>query len=70
MDGLTSHILDIQQAQFQQRVDYAVLRKVLDSQSAAGDAAVRLVESAARSQRQVVESLDAISAEGRLDVTG
>lgn len=69
MDSLAAQFIAINQAQFQTRVDYAVMKKILETTEASGGAAVRLIESAARSQQRITEAVEAIGADGRLDVT-
>lgn len=48
MDDLASQFIAINQADLQTRVDYAVARKMLDTQKASGDAAVDLIRAAGR----------------------
>ncbi|MFN7022546.1 MAG: hypothetical protein ACK4WH_14635 [Phycisphaerales bacterium] len=69
MDSPAAEFIAINQARFQTRVDYAVMKKVLETAEASGGAAVKLIESAARSQQRIVEAVEAIGADGRLDVT-
>lgn len=67
MDDLATQFSAIKQAELQTRVDYAVARKMLDSQSQAGDAAVKLIESAAKAQGTIAEAASQI---GRSGVSG
>ncbi|MHC2067334.1 YjfB family protein [Bremerella sp. T1] len=48
VDGIASQATAIQQAQVQNQADIAVAKKTLDAQKQQGDAAVQLIESAAR----------------------
>lgn len=48
MDDLASQFIAVNQADLRTRVDYAVARKMLDTQRASGDAAVALIRAAGR----------------------
>lgn len=48
VDGIAAQASAIQQSQVQNQVDIAVAKKSLDAQKLQGDAAVQLIESAAR----------------------
>ncbi|GEM_PF-2279758 len=48
----------IRQADLQTRIDYAVARKLLDTQSASGDAMVGLIRSAAKAQGEMVRAIE------------
>jgi hypothetical protein len=50
MDDLVTQFTAIRQADLQTRIDYAVARKVLETQGAQGDAAVKLIEAAGKAQ--------------------
>lgn len=56
MEDLASQFIAIRQADLQTRVDYAVARKMLDSQSQAGDAVVKLLQSASKAQLGMLEA--------------
>jgi hypothetical protein len=64
MDDLAAQFTAIRQADLQTRVDYAVARKMLDSQQASGDAAVKLIEAAAATKAQM------LSGPGRSGIAG
>lgn len=77
MDDLATALIAVRQADFQTRVDYAVARKMLDTQAAAGDAAVKLIEAAAKTQVQAAEALGHVGSAagvggvgGRFDAVG
>lgn len=65
--NLVEQFTAIKQADTQTRVDYAVAKKMLDSQKSEGDAAVKLIEAAAQSK---IDGLRAISALGESGVSG
>lgn len=64
MDGLTSSILAFKQADLQMRIDYSVARKMLDTQEASGDAAVKMIRAAAESQKQALSAVQGIGSSG------
>lgn len=71
MDDLATAFSAISQASLQTRVDYAVARKVLDTQKQAGDAAVKLIEAAAETQAVAARSSVGIAGLGeRVDARG
>lgn len=65
--NLVEQFSAIKQADTQTRVDYAVAKKMLDSQKTEGDAAVKLIQAAAQSK---VDGLRAISSLGESGVSG
>jgi hypothetical protein len=54
MDDLAAQFSAIRQADLQTRVDYAVAKKMLDTQRDSGDAAVKLIEAAASTQARAI----------------
>ncbi len=50
MNDLASQFIPVNQADLQTRVDYAVARKMLDTQRNSGDAAVEMIRAAGRVQ--------------------
>lgn len=70
MDELATALLAVRQADLQTRVDYAVARKMLDTQAAAGDAAVKLIEAAAKSQVQATEAFSGADGVGGVGGVG
>lgn len=64
MADLASQFIAIRQADLQTRVDYAVMRKMLDTQAETGDAAVKLIESAAKSQGQMLDAVSSLTDNG------
>jgi hypothetical protein len=48
MDGLTNSIVAMKHQQTMSQVQFAVARKVLDNQQLQGDAAVKLIQAAAK----------------------
>ena len=57
MDDLMSGILAVRQAETQTRIDYAVAKKMLDSQRGSGEAAVKMIEAAAESQGRLAQAI-------------
>jgi hypothetical protein len=53
MEDLAAQFSAIKQADLQTRVDYAVAKKMLDTQKESGDAAVKLIEAAAKTKAQM-----------------
>jgi hypothetical protein len=57
MDDLTTGIVAFQQASVASQIQFAVARKVLDSEQAQGDAAVKLVQAATQNFNQAGDQL-------------
>ena len=57
MDDLTSGIVNFQQAALTSKVQFAVARKMLDSQQLQGAAIVKLIEAAGRGTDQAGDQL-------------
>jgi hypothetical protein len=64
MDSQISQYSAISQASWQTRVDYAVAKKMLDSGAQGGEAAVRLIQAAAESQREMVAAVAKVTGSG------
>lgn len=62
MDALTNSLVAIRQADVQTRVDYAVAKKMLESEQASGQAAVKMIEAAAKSQASMVAAVSGLGA--------
>ncbi len=59
MDPLTAGVVNFQQAALGTQIDFAVARKILDSQQASGAAAIELIQAADKSFTQASDSLTA-----------
>lgn len=57
MDDLISGILAVRHVEAQTRIDYAVAKKLLDSQRGSGEAAVKMIEAAAESQGELAQAI-------------
>jgi hypothetical protein len=57
MDDLTSGIVNFQQAALMSKVQFAVARKMLDSQEMQGAAMVKLIEAAGRGANEAGDQL-------------
>jgi hypothetical protein len=67
MDDLATQFIAIRQADLQTRIDYAVARKVLDTEGASGEAATQLIAAAARSQGQMLKAVESMGEPGGVD---
>ena len=57
MDDLTNGIVNFQQAALMSKVQFAVARKMLDSQQMQGAAVIKLIEAAGRGANQAGDQL-------------
>jgi hypothetical protein len=70
MDDLTSGIVNFQQAALMSKVQFAVARKMLDSQQVQGAAVIKLIEAAGRGANQAGDQLVAAATGlgGQIDI--